>query len=82
MSHCVYHKSRTGLPLLASLIRVMRNGKLVQKNVELTGPTRSAHWEDENRFAPSFSKATTAWARIATCGPRRSAPAAYCVRAR
>jgi hypothetical protein len=36
----------------AKVIRVAHNGKVVQENVELSGPTRSAHWNDEKRLGP------------------------------
>jgi hypothetical protein len=36
----------------AKVIRVFHNGKVVQENVELTGPTRSAHWNDEKPLGP------------------------------
>jgi hypothetical protein len=34
------------------MIRVLHNGQVVQENVELPGPTRSAHWEDESPLGP------------------------------
>jgi hypothetical protein len=36
----------------ARMARVVHNGQLVQENVELTGPTRSAHWDDEKPVGP------------------------------
>ncbi|HTL15727.1 MAG TPA: family 16 glycoside hydrolase, partial [Patescibacteria group bacterium] len=36
----------------ARIIRVLHNGQTVQENIELTGPTRSAHWEDEKPLGP------------------------------
>ena len=31
----------------AKFVKVVHNGKVVHENVDLTGPTRAAHWEDE-----------------------------------
>jgi len=36
----------------AKVVRVFHNGKVIQENVELTGPTRSAHWDDEKPLGP------------------------------
>jgi hypothetical protein len=36
----------------ARFIRVLHNGVMVQQNVEVTGPTRSAHFEDERPVGP------------------------------
>ena len=36
----------------ARMLRVVHNGQLVQENVELTGPTRAAHWDDEKPLGP------------------------------
>ena len=36
----------------AKVIRVFHNGKVVQENVELSGPTRGAHWNDERPLGP------------------------------
>ena len=36
----------------ARIVRVLHNGQVVQENVELPGPTRSAHWEDEKPLGP------------------------------
>lgn len=36
----------------ARMVRVVHNGQLVQENVELSGPTRSAHWADEKPTGP------------------------------
>jgi hypothetical protein len=36
----------------AKVVRVSHNGQLIQENVELSGPTRSAHWNDEKPFGP------------------------------
>jgi len=36
----------------AKMIQVRHNGQLIQENVDLTGPTRSAHWTDEQPRGP------------------------------
>lgn len=36
----------------ARFVRVRHNGQVVHENVELTGPTRSARWEDEKPIGP------------------------------
>lgn len=36
----------------AQMLRVLHNGQLIQQHVELTGPTRSAHWNDEQPRGP------------------------------
>jgi hypothetical protein len=36
----------------ARMIRVWHNGQLIHENVELKGPTRSAHWSDEKALGP------------------------------
>jgi len=36
----------------AKFVKVVHNGKLVHKEVELTGPTRAAQWEDEKPSGP------------------------------
>lgn len=36
----------------ARMVKVSQNGKIIQQNVELTGPTRSAHWDDERPVGP------------------------------
>jgi hypothetical protein len=34
------------------MVRVLHNGQVVHENVELNGPTRSAHWSDEKPEGP------------------------------
>jgi hypothetical protein len=34
------------------MVRVTHNGQLIHENVELSGPTRSAHWADEKALGP------------------------------
>ncbi len=36
----------------AKFVKVVHNGKIVHENVEVTGPTRAAHWEDEKPAGP------------------------------
>jgi hypothetical protein len=36
----------------ARFLKVTHNGKLVQENIDLSGPTRSAHWDDEKPLGP------------------------------
>ena len=36
----------------ARMVRVRHNGQLIHENVELNGPTRSAHWTDEKARGP------------------------------
>ncbi|HYG35834.1 MAG TPA: family 16 glycoside hydrolase [Clostridia bacterium] len=36
----------------ARMVRVLHNGQLVHENVDLKGPTRSAHWDDEKPQGP------------------------------
>ena len=36
----------------ARVVRVVHNGQLVQENIEVRGPTRSAHWDDEEPLGP------------------------------
>lgn len=36
----------------AQMVRVSHNGQIVQENVALKGPTRSAHWTDEKALGP------------------------------
>jgi hypothetical protein len=36
----------------AKVVRISQNGQVVQENVELTGPTRGAHWSDEQSQGP------------------------------
>jgi hypothetical protein len=36
----------------AKVVRVSHNGQVIQENVELNGPTRSAHWDDETALGP------------------------------
>jgi lysophospholipase L1-like esterase len=36
----------------ARFVRVTHNGQVVHENVEVTGPTRAAHWEDEKAQGP------------------------------
>ena len=36
----------------ARFVKVVHNGRLVHENVELTGPTRAAHWENEAPLGP------------------------------
>lgn len=36
----------------AKVLKVIHNGKVIHENVELTGPTRSAMWDDEKATGP------------------------------
>jgi len=36
----------------ARMVRVTHNGQVIHENVELKGPTRSAHWADEKAVGP------------------------------
>jgi hypothetical protein len=36
----------------AKFVRVLHNGKVIHRNVEVTGPTRSAKWDDEKATGP------------------------------
>jgi hypothetical protein len=36
----------------AKFVKVVHNGKIIHENVELNGPTTSAHWEDEKPTGP------------------------------
>ncbi len=36
----------------ARFVKVLHNGKLIHENVEVGGPTRSAHWSDEKPAGP------------------------------
>lgn len=36
----------------ARFVKVLHNGKLIHENIDLTGPTRAAHWEDEKPAGP------------------------------
>jgi len=36
----------------AKFLKVVHNGQLVHENVEVTGPTRAAHWESEATIGP------------------------------
>jgi hypothetical protein len=36
----------------ARMVRVWHNGQIVQENVDLKGPTRSAHWSGESALGP------------------------------
>jgi hypothetical protein len=36
----------------AKFVKVVHNGKIIHENVDLTGPTRSAHWDDEKSLGP------------------------------
>ncbi len=36
----------------AAFLKVMHNGQVVHENVELTGPTRAAHYDDERATGP------------------------------
>ena len=36
----------------ARMVKVIHNGKIIHENVELTGPTRSALWENEKPGGP------------------------------
>ena len=36
----------------ARFVKMIHNGQVVQENVELTGPTRAAHWESEAPVGP------------------------------
>ncbi len=36
----------------AKFERVVHNGKIIHENIEVTGPTRSAHWGDEKATGP------------------------------
>lgn len=36
----------------AQFVRVLHNGQTVHENVEVTGPTRAAHWNDESSVGP------------------------------
>jgi hypothetical protein len=36
----------------AKVVKVTHNGQVIHENVELNGPTRSAHWEDEKPTGP------------------------------
>jgi hypothetical protein len=44
---------RAGVSFLAFLfVKVLHNGQLVHENVEITGPTRAAAFEDEQPAGP------------------------------
>ena len=49
----------------AKFIKVVHNGKIIHGNIDLTGPTRAAHWDNENRSARSCCKETTVPSLIA-----------------
>jgi Domain of Unknown Function (DUF1080) len=36
----------------ARFVKVVHNGQTIHENVEVSGPTRSAHWEDEKPIGP------------------------------
>jgi hypothetical protein len=36
----------------AKFVKVLHNGKLIHENVDLTGPTRASHWDDEKPTGP------------------------------
>jgi CubicO group peptidase (beta-lactamase class C family) len=36
----------------AKFVKVVHNGKVIHENVDLTGPTRAAHWDDEKPAGP------------------------------
>jgi hypothetical protein len=36
----------------ATFLKVVHNGKVIHENIELTGPTRAAHWDDEKPLGP------------------------------
>ena len=36
----------------ACMVRVTHNGQVIHENVELKGPTRAAHWDDEKAVGP------------------------------
>ena len=36
----------------AKMVRVFHNGQLIHENVELDGPTRASHWDDERPLGP------------------------------
>ena len=36
----------------AKFVKVAHNGKIIHENIDLTGPTRAAHWDDEKPVGP------------------------------
>ena len=36
----------------AKFVKVVHNGKVIHENIDLTGPTRAAHWDDEKPTGP------------------------------
>ncbi len=36
----------------AKFLRIVHNGQVIHENVEVSGPTRSSHWEDEKPWGP------------------------------
>ena len=36
----------------AKFLKVIHNGKVIHENIDLTGPTRAAHWDDEKPTGP------------------------------